>query len=279
MRKVIAAAAALLLALVALPTRASDLSVETYAGPATSSVNTNLIYTATIANRGANCSAVPWKASEVLTLNTYRNPTASNSHCYKVTTAGTTNSSEPTWPTSAGGTVTDGSVVWTEQGGETENTTLLFNFATGQTFVSITKPASFTCTTPSVGVSGSISCTNSTFASTTPWQASELLVLNQIRYPTTPNGHWYKVTTAGTTGSSEPSWNTGSGSTTSDGTVTFTEIGTDTFTVTVKIPTGTALWTWAETWAEISFANANYAQPDYVDENNRIHASTRVIGP
>lgn len=42
--------------------------------------------------------------------------------------------------------------------------------------------------------------------------------------PTTPNGHFYKVTVTGTS-STEPSWNTGSGSTTTSGGVTFTEQG------------------------------------------------------
>lgn len=44
--------------------------------------------------------------------------------------------------------------------------------------------------------------------------------------PTTPNGHFYKVTTAGTS-STEPVWPTGSGSTVTSGTVTFTEQGTN----------------------------------------------------
>lgn len=41
------------------------------------------------------------------------------------------------------------------------------------------------------------------------------------------NGHKYRCTTPGRTGGSEPPWNTGSGSTTTDGTVVWTEIGSD----------------------------------------------------
>jgi len=39
------------------------------------------------------------------------------------------------------------------------------------------------------------------------------------------NGHAYKCTTTGVCGATEPIWNTGSGSTTTDGTVVWTEIG------------------------------------------------------
>lgn len=57
-----------------------------------------------------------WAASTIYTTQQYRIPVVSNGHVYIVTTAGTSGSSEPTWPTTGGGTVTDGSVVWTEQG-------------------------------------------------------------------------------------------------------------------------------------------------------------------
>lgn len=45
-----------------------------------------------------------------------RVPPERNNHVYRCTTAGTTASSEPAWPTASGGTVTDGGAVWTEYG-------------------------------------------------------------------------------------------------------------------------------------------------------------------
>lgn len=42
-------------------------------------------------------------------------PTTPNGRIYKCTTSGTTGAGEPTWPTTNGGTVSDGGAVWTEQ--------------------------------------------------------------------------------------------------------------------------------------------------------------------
>jgi hypothetical protein len=53
--------------------------------------------------------------STAVALNAYTVPAALNGRLYKCTTAGTTGSGEPAWPTTAGGTVTDGTAVWTEQ--------------------------------------------------------------------------------------------------------------------------------------------------------------------
>lgn len=57
------------------------------------------------------------------------------------------------------------------------------------------------------------------------WPVSTAVILNDIYLPTTPNGHKYQVSTAGTTGSSEPTWPTSPGGTVASGTAVFTEIG------------------------------------------------------
>jgi hypothetical protein len=57
------------------------------------------------------------------------------------------------------------------------------------------------------------------------WSKLRVTVLNEIYLPTIANGHRYKVTTAGTTGTTEPSWPTSAGGTVVSGTVTFTEDG------------------------------------------------------
>lgn len=56
-----------------------------------------------------------WTASTAVPLGQPAVPTTSNGHLYQCTTAGTTGSTQPTWPT-GGGTVTDGTVVWTDLG-------------------------------------------------------------------------------------------------------------------------------------------------------------------
>ncbi len=53
--------------------------------------------------------------STAVTSGQYTVPATLNGRLYKCTTAGTTGAGEPTWPVTAGGTVTDGTAVWTEQ--------------------------------------------------------------------------------------------------------------------------------------------------------------------
>jgi len=57
-----------------------------------------------------------WLAETAYTLGKIVAPASPNGRYYQCTTAGTTGSSAPTWPTSLGGTVTDGDAVWTDIG-------------------------------------------------------------------------------------------------------------------------------------------------------------------
>jgi prepilin-type N-terminal cleavage/methylation domain-containing protein len=60
-----------------------------------------------------------WKASASYSVNNVVIPTNMNGRCYKCTTAGTSGTSEPTWPLTTGGTVSDGTgspAGWTDNG-------------------------------------------------------------------------------------------------------------------------------------------------------------------
>ena len=57
------------------------------------------------------------------------------------------------------------------------------------------------------------------------WQSGHSYTVGTFAVPTSDNAHVYEVTTAGTSGGSEPAWCTGSGCTVTDGTVTWTEEG------------------------------------------------------
>ena len=61
-------------------------------------------------------------------------------------------------------------------------------------------------------------------ASAPDWIASTGYILNDTVVPSTPNGHYYKCTTAGSSDVSEPTWTT-DGSTVSDGSVVWTDMG------------------------------------------------------
>ncbi|MBI4797853.1 MAG: hypothetical protein HY794_03760 [Desulfarculus sp.] len=53
------------------------------------------------------------------------------------------------------------------------------------------------------------------------WKASTAYLAGDQRVPTTPNGYYYQVTVAGTSGASAPTWPTTIGNTVSDGGVTW----------------------------------------------------------
>lgn len=64
----------------------------------------------------AAASATAWQASHAYAVNDTVRKVSNNGHVYRCIVAGTSSSSEPTWPTGPGATVTDGSVTWAEAG-------------------------------------------------------------------------------------------------------------------------------------------------------------------
>lgn len=54
-----------------------------------------------------------WAASTAYSVGNFVKPINENGYHYECTTAGTSGSSEPSWPTTPGQTVNDGTVVWT----------------------------------------------------------------------------------------------------------------------------------------------------------------------
>ena len=59
-----------------------------------------------------------WESNHAYAVGDLITPTTRNSHVYRVTTAGTTGATEPTFPTSSAATVTSGSAVFTENGAD-----------------------------------------------------------------------------------------------------------------------------------------------------------------
>ena len=62
--------------------------------------------------------------SKTYAVGNYAWPTVPNGRLYKCTVAGTTGASEPSWPTTDGGTVADGTVTWKEQTPDLANGTI-----------------------------------------------------------------------------------------------------------------------------------------------------------
>jgi len=80
---------------------------------------------------GAGCRYVPaaggaWAGSTAYAQGVARTPTTPNGFKYVCTTAGTTSASEPTWPTTLGATVSDGSAVWSCAGANGAATFVFF---------------------------------------------------------------------------------------------------------------------------------------------------------
>lgn len=135
-------------------------------------------------------TSTPWSASASISAGDLRVPVVDNGHVYRALNAGTTGGSEPTWPKD-GTTVVDNDITWLDIGANVDPTQTIW------------------------------------VEDLNVWEASHAYLVDDIIRPTSSNanGHWYKCTTGGTSGASEPSWNTTPGSTTNDGTVVWTEQG------------------------------------------------------
>ena len=141
--------------------------------------------------------------------NTYYFPWAilvdSNNNIQELTTNGTTGSSEPVWNTGLGLTTTDGTAIWTNRGSSArQNSTA---YAVGA-FICVTFNETIDISDPA-------------------WTADVPAGFGRRRLPRVPpkipyvvsRTYLYRCTTAGTTGSSAPSWNSGA---VQDGTVVWT---------------------------------------------------------
>ncbi len=77
------------------------------------------------------------------------------------------------------------------------------------------------------------------------WAASTLYPLNASRVPTVSNGYAYYVSTAGTSGATQPTWPVVSGSTVTDGTVVWSLAGAYAWTPTWNLRAAAAEgWRW-----------------------------------
>lgn len=86
------------------------------------------------------------------------------------------------------------------------------------------------------------------------WEASTAYAAGDLVFPVIRNGHYYEVTTAGTSGADEPAWPMTNGGTVVDGTVTWTEAGESPWLGTYDLNAAAAEgWRWKAAVAAGSF--------------------------
>lgn len=157
---------------------------------------------------GGDLSWPAWSASAAIAVDVVREPTVSNGYRYAYS-GGTTDSTEPTWPTTVGATVVDGTGTWTNLG---EKPYALWDAAFDE------------LQTDLYGLRGrSYADRIGNMAGMYTWKATTAYDAG-IVVPTTRNGHAYTAETAGTSGASQPTWPT-TGGTVTDGSVVWRDLG------------------------------------------------------
>lgn len=150
-----------------------------------------------------------WNATTKYTSGTIVNP--GNGHAYTCTVTGTSATTPPAWPTTSGGTVSDGGS-WSAWAPITAYTAGQMAKATPD------NGHVYKCTV--AGTSGTTQPAFPTGAGATVNEPAYPTWAALTAYTTTSiiaeNGHWYQPTVAGRSGASAPAWPTGSGATVVD---------------------------------------------------------------
>ncbi|MCC6506817.1 MAG: hypothetical protein IT475_15415, partial [Aquimonas sp.] len=157
---------------------------------------------------GGDLSWPAWSASAAIAVDVVREPTVSNGYRYAYS-GGTTGGTEPTWPTTEGATVADGTGTWTNLGAKPY---ALWDAAFGE------------LQTDLYGLRGrSYADRIDNMAGMYTWEATTAYGVGVV-VPVTRNGHAYAAETAGTSGASQPTWPT-TGGTVTDGSVVWRDLG------------------------------------------------------
>jgi hypothetical protein len=156
---------------------------------------------------GGDLSWPAWDASTAIAADVVREPTVSNGYRYAYS-GGTTGGTEPTWPTTEGATVADGTGTWTNLGAKPY---ALWDEA----FTELQQDL--------YGLRGRYFGDRIGAAGGTAWAATTAYDFG-IVVPTTRNGHAYTAETSGTSGASQPTWPT-TGGTVTDGSVVWRDLG------------------------------------------------------
>ena len=203
-------------------------------------------------------SVTSWAASTTLTADSEVRPIVSNSLRYEVTTTGLSGITEPTWPTTVGDTYTEPEANYTAWSTGKKTTGLAYKPSVSTGFVykltndgvaGVTEPIWPTTLGGTLIENGS---------SEIVWDNDVVLSLGELRRPTTANTYVYEVTTAGTTGATEPTWPVTPGSTVVNGTVTFTCRGHAVWTAATVLALGDIRKPTASNnyWYEVTTAGA-----------------------